>query len=59
MNQGLMPLEADMTRDALEEERRLFYVGLTRAKEKVFRQHPVQRMRAGEISYSTESVYSE
>jgi DNA helicase-2/ATP-dependent DNA helicase PcrA len=57
MNQGLMPLERDMTRDALEEERRLFYVGLTRAKEKVFLSTSRQRMRAGEISYSTESVF--
>jgi len=57
MNQGLMPLERDMTREALEEERRLFYVGLTRAKEKVFLSTSRQRMRAGEISYSSESIF--
>jgi DNA helicase-2/ATP-dependent DNA helicase PcrA len=57
LNQGLLPLERDLTRESLEEERRLFYVGLTRAKEKVFLSSARQRMRAGEIAYSTESIF--
>jgi len=57
LNQGLLPLERDLTRDSLEEERRLFYVGLTRAKENVFLSSSRQRMRAGEIAYSTESIF--
>ncbi|MFH1212456.1 MAG: UvrD-helicase domain-containing protein [Candidatus Neomarinimicrobiota bacterium] len=57
LNQGLLPLEREMTRESLEEERRLFYVGLTRAKEKVFLSTSRQRMQAGEITYSTESIF--
>ena len=57
LNQGLLPLERDLTHEALEEERRLFYVGLTRAKEKVFLSSSRQRMRAGEVAYSSESMF--
>ncbi|HPC35291.1 MAG TPA: UvrD-helicase domain-containing protein [Candidatus Marinimicrobia bacterium] len=57
LNQGLLPLERDLTHEALEEERRLFYVGLTRAKEKVFLSSSHQRLRAGEVAYSSESMF--
>jgi len=57
LNQGLLPLERDPTPAALEEERRLFYVGLTRAREKVFLASSQRRVQAGEINYSNESLF--
>lgn len=49
LEEGLFPLSRSFeSNDALEEERRLFYVGATRAKEKVFLTWSAQRMRFGE-----------
>lgn len=57
LNQGLFPLERDTSDKALEEERRLFYVGLTRAMDKVFLTTAQRRSRAGEIEYLPESRF--
>lgn len=49
MEEGLFPLSgAAQEPDELEEERRLFYVGLTRAKERVFLTHARRRRRFNE-----------
>ncbi|MDZ7361727.1 MAG: UvrD-helicase domain-containing protein [candidate division KSB1 bacterium] len=48
LEEGLFPLIREDTVDAdLEEERRLFYVGTTRAKEKLFLSHACWRNRFG------------
>lgn len=57
LNQGLLPLERDISPESLEEERRLFYVGLTRAKEKVYLSNSRWRMRAGEEFAAAESIF--
>src|SRR5690606_30193355 len=47
---GLFPLARRVGEPAeLEEERRLFYVGITRARRKVFMTHARQRRRGGEF----------
>jgi DNA helicase-2/ATP-dependent DNA helicase PcrA len=49
LEDGLFPLSrAYDDPDALEEERRLFYVGITRAEDKLYLTHARQRRRAGE-----------
>jgi len=57
LNQGLFPLDRDNSDKAVEEERRLFYVGLTRAMEKVFLSTAQRRNRAGEMQYLPESMF--
>ena len=50
LEDGLFPLSrAYDDPEALEEERRLFYVGITRAEDKLFLTHARQRRRAGEF----------
>jgi DNA helicase-2/ATP-dependent DNA helicase PcrA len=50
MEDGLFPLaRAYDEPDALEEERRLFYVAITRAERKLFISHARTRRRAGEV----------
>lgn len=41
----------------VEEERRLFYVGLTRAKKKAFISHARSRYRFGEVAYQSRSRF--
>jgi DNA helicase-2/ATP-dependent DNA helicase PcrA len=49
LEEGLFPLSRTFDElDELEEERRLFYVGATRAKEKLYLSYAAQRMRFGE-----------
>ena len=49
LEDGLFPLSrAYDAPETLEEERRLFYVGITRAKDKLYLTHARQRRRAGE-----------
>ena len=36
LNEGMMPHKKAVSREEIEEERRLFYVGITRAKERLF-----------------------
>jgi len=49
LEEGLFPLSRADTPEALEEERRLCYVGVTRAKDKVFLTYATARRRAGEL----------
>jgi len=49
LEEGLFPLSRADTPEALEEERRLCYVGITRAKDKVLLSHATARRRAGEL----------
>jgi len=47
---GMLPLARNSeTADELEEERRLFYVGITRAREKLYLSFATNRMRYGEV----------
>ena len=49
LEDGLFPLKRTLDEPSeLEEERRLFYVGITRAKRKVYLTHAQRRRRAGE-----------
>ncbi|MBI5361590.1 MAG: ATP-binding domain-containing protein, partial [Planctomycetes bacterium] len=45
--------------DGVEEERRLFYVGLTRAEERLFLTHCVQRMHFGQTNFCSPSRFLE
>ena len=49
MEEGLFPMSRALELpEELEEERRLFYVGITRAEEKLYLSHAARRWRAGE-----------
>lgn len=57
LNQGFFPRN-DKTFDELEEERRLFYVGITRAKDKVIFTHcQERRLPNGELCYPQPSIF--
>ena len=47
--EGLMPLSRADTPEGVEEERRLCYVGMTRAKDKLFLCHAAARRRGGDL----------
>jgi DNA helicase-2/ATP-dependent DNA helicase PcrA len=49
LEEGLFPLSRADTPEAVEEERRLCYVGVTRAKDKVFLSYATARRRGGEL----------
>jgi DNA helicase-2/ATP-dependent DNA helicase PcrA len=58
LEEGLFPLGgAEADRKELEEERRLMYVGLTRAKLKLYLSWAVTRYRYGERTYSSKSRF--
>jgi DNA helicase-2/ATP-dependent DNA helicase PcrA len=58
MEEGLFPLErTESIPEEKEEERRLFYVGITRAKEKLFLSYAKRRNRFGEIKYQNPSLF--
>ena len=58
MEDGLFPLQRSTEqREELEEERRLFYVGLTRAKERAYLSGAQMRQRYGETLYSKPSRF--
>ena len=58
LEDGLFPLSRAYDDPAqLEEERRLFYVGITRAEDKLFLTHARQRRRAGEIMHGRLSPF--
>lgn len=58
LEEGLFPLSRSFeSTDDLEEERRLFYVGATRAMEKLYLTWSAQRMRFGETSRNMPSRF--
>ena len=58
MEKGLFPLSrAEQQPDELEEERRLFYVAITRAEQRVYLSHCERRYRFGELSYPMPSGF--
>jgi DNA helicase-2/ATP-dependent DNA helicase PcrA len=58
LEEGLFPLSrAHDAPNELEEERRLFYVGITRAKRKLFLSHARSRRRNGETMPSIPSSF--
>jgi len=57
LEEGLFPLSRADTPEALEEERRLCYVGVTRAKDKVFLTYATARRRQGELRASFPSRF--
>jgi DNA helicase-2/ATP-dependent DNA helicase PcrA len=60
LEDGLFPLgRAYDEPDTMEEERRLFYVGITRAENKLYLTHARQRRRAGDFMYGRLSHFVE
>jgi DNA helicase-2/ATP-dependent DNA helicase PcrA len=60
LEDGLFPLSRAYDEPAaMEEERRLFYVGITRAEDKLLLCHARQRRRAGEYMYGRLSPFAE
>jgi DNA helicase-2/ATP-dependent DNA helicase PcrA len=58
LEEGLLPFSAGVPdRQDLEEERRLCYVGITRAMTKLYLSHCGRRYRFGEISYQSPSRF--
>jgi DNA helicase-2/ATP-dependent DNA helicase PcrA len=58
LEDGLFPLSRSMDDPAaLEEERRLFYVGITRAEDELFITHARSRRRMGEVMMSIRSQF--
>ena len=60
LEEGLSPHQNSMDSDkAIEEERRLFYVCLTRAKRMAYLSSAMQRLRFGDITFSNPSRFIE
>ncbi|MDD4943927.1 MAG: 3'-5' exonuclease [Rhodoferax sp.] len=60
MEEGLFPHENSMTdRDSLEEERRLMYVAITRARKRLYLSHAQTRMLHGQTRYNLKSRFFE
>ncbi len=57
MEDGLFPGWRSMERDGIEEERRLCYVGMTRAKERLFLTSAAYRTLYGKSDYTRESQF--
>ena len=58
MERGLFPgARAEQQQDEMEEERRLFYVGITRAEERLYLTHAEKRYRFGELTYPLPSPF--
>lgn len=58
LEENLFPSQLSLdSREELEEERRLFYVGVTRAQKKVFLSYAVSRYRWGKLVYSEQSRF--
>jgi DNA helicase-2/ATP-dependent DNA helicase PcrA len=58
LEEGLFPVgNAAQQQEDLEEERRLFYVAVTRAKQKLYLTNCERRYRFGELSYPTPSRF--
>jgi DNA helicase-2/ATP-dependent DNA helicase PcrA len=60
LEEGLFPLSRSYDDpETLEEERRLFYVGITRAQDKLYLVHAGQRRRAGDFTFGMLSSFVE
>ena len=60
LEDGLFPMSRSYDDpEEMEEERRLFYVGITRAQNKLYLTHARQRRRAGEIMYGRLSPFAD
>jgi ATP-dependent DNA helicase UvrD/PcrA len=60
LEEGLFPLyQSTLEPLELEEERRLFYVGITRAMKKLYLTHARVRFRMGELTYPVVSRFAE
>jgi len=60
MEEGLFPHENSMSdRDSLEEERRLMYVAITRARQRLYLSHSQTRMLHGQTRYNVRSRFFE
>lgn len=57
LEEGLFPLARADTLEAIEEERRLFYVGITRARDRLFLSHAGSRRRNGQLMPSFPSRF--
>ncbi|MDO5481181.1 MAG: 3'-5' exonuclease, partial [Candidatus Saccharibacteria bacterium] len=57
MEDGLFPSSRSMEESDIEEERRLAYVGMTRAKEKLFLTYAKERFSFGSKSYTSPSRF--
>ncbi|MDO8666498.1 MAG: UvrD-helicase domain-containing protein [Gemmatimonadales bacterium] len=57
MEEGLFPLSRADTAEGVEEERRLCYVGITRAKDKLFLSYATARRRGGSLMPSAPSRF--
>lgn len=58
LEEGIFPHSRSMLEpDALEEERRLMYVGMTRAKDELYLLHAQQRLLYGESRYNAPSQF--
>lgn len=58
MEEGILPhSRALLEKTQIEEERRLCYVGITRAKEKLYLSYAAQRWQFGTRTYSTQSRF--
>lgn len=58
LEEGLFPLSnSALDRKEMEEERRLMYVGMTRAQQKLYLFYALTRYRYGELSYSVKSRF--
>ncbi len=60
LEEDIFPLSQRFDQDSkIEEERRLFYVAVTRAKEKVYLSYARSRYRFGEVAYQSKSRFLE
>jgi DNA helicase II / ATP-dependent DNA helicase PcrA len=58
LEEDIFPLSPRFDSDSkIEEERRLFYVALTRAKEKIYLSYARSRYRFGEVAYQSKSRF--
>ena len=58
LEDGIFPLSSSMMeQEEMEEERRLFYVAITRAMQKLYMTYALQRYRFGNVSYQMKSRF--
>ncbi|MFM7105187.1 MAG: 3'-5' exonuclease, partial [Flavobacteriales bacterium] len=57
MEEGLFPSQMSTTREEIEEERRLFYVAVTRAMTRLTMSHAESRFKWGNLQFSEPSVF--